>query len=386
MVGAGLFAVASACAGRPGGPPPAQLGSREPAPAATLATSTAASVASSSPVTESPPRLAIDFVAAGANHACAIDRTGEVLCWGDNDARQLGIDCGSACVTPVRVTLEAPAVALELTATSSCALLRDRSVACWGDRKSVARTGGSPAKRLVGGAPGACRLDEQGALSCGGNNHLGRLGFPANETDPPWLQRPARVPVPEPVNGAFIAYQLGCAATASQNLFCWGSPLDCAGPVRIELPGRVRELTGNEGALCVLTTRGEVFAASEYREPAGAGCQDFPFVLEGPLATGARAVACHASPQSGCSDCAGCVIRDDRSVACWHGSTSGQGALPKLEPVAGLAGATQVSVGRGFACALTGAGKLLCWGDNRLGQLGRGATTEGAAPAEPAFP
>ena len=42
--------------------------------------------------------------------------------------------------------------------------------------------------------------------------------------------------------------------------------------------------------------------------------------------------------------------------------------------------AVAVTVGASHACALTGEGAVLCWGDNRDGQLGDGSTTQHSAP------
>jgi alpha-tubulin suppressor-like RCC1 family protein len=45
--------------------------------------------------------------------------------------------------------------------------------------------------------------------------------------------------------------------------------------------------------------------------------------------------------------------------------------------------ATQVEVGRGFACALRGSGRVACWGEAAgLGQLGNGGTEPSAVPVE----
>lgn len=43
--------------------------------------------------------------------------------------------------------------------------------------------------------------------------------------------------------------------------------------------------------------------------------------------------------------------------------------------MSGLSGATAISAGTAFACAVVGAtGEVMCWGDNRRGHLGQGAT------------
>ena len=51
------------------------------------------------------------------------------------------------------------------------------------------------------------------------------------------------------------------------------------------------------------------------------------------------------------------------------------------QPVVGLpSGVTSVGVGNFFACALTAAGAVDCWGENDGGQLGDGLSTDSASP------
>jgi uncharacterized protein YjdB len=69
-----------------------------------------------------------------------------------------------------------------------------------------------------------------------------------------------------------------------------------------------------------------------------------------------------------------CGIAPSGAV-CWGAGTSG------ITAVEGTAGITQLTLGRAHACGLLPGGRAVCWGDNRLGQLGSasaGATT--AAP------
>lgn len=72
---------------------------------------------------------------------------------------------------------------------------------------------------------------------------------------------------------------------------------------------------------------------------------------------------------------------------CWGSNRSGQlgnGATADgLVPVAvnGLAGgAATISAGDGHTCAMTAAGGVMCWGGNRHGQLGNGSTVDSLVP------
>jgi alpha-tubulin suppressor-like RCC1 family protein len=68
---------------------------------------------------------------------------------------------------------------------------------------------------------------------------------------------------------------------------------------------------------------------------------------------------------------------------CWGDGASGQLGIappdagaprPPPQTIAGVADAKRVAAGlSGFACAVTSAGQILCWGANDKGQLGRGS-------------
>lgn len=83
-----------------------------------------------------------------------------------------------------------------------------------------------------------------------------------------------------------------------------------------------------------------------------------------------------------------CGLRADHSVACWGGGTEGLtqtyvlGAdlpdTPTPQTIAGLPRVEHIAAGDFHACALDAAGRVWCWGDNRLGQI-PGATGSGVA-------
>jgi alpha-tubulin suppressor-like RCC1 family protein len=76
-----------------------------------------------------------------------------------------------------------------------------------------------------------------------------------------------------------------------------------------------------------------------------------------------------------------CAVTVDGLVRCWGDGSEGQlgnGAqVGSSTPttVAGISGAVQVAAGFSHACALTSAGGVKCWGKNSEGEVGRGNTT-----------
>jgi alpha-tubulin suppressor-like RCC1 family protein len=86
-----------------------------------------------------------------------------------------------------------------------------------------------------------------------------------------------------------------------------------------------------------------------------------------------------------------CVVTDAGGVKCWGDNESGQlgngttseTPVPGVVNVAGLAsGVTAIAAGGFHACALTIAGGVRCWGDNLYGQLGDGSTEDRSAPVD----
>lgn len=78
-----------------------------------------------------------------------------------------------------------------------------------------------------------------------------------------------------------------------------------------------------------------------------------------------------------------CALMRNGTVECWGLGESGQrgdgmfttfGLAPTA--VMGLTGASALAVGYAHACALLGDGSVQCWGENKEGQLGNGATAD----------
>ena len=76
-----------------------------------------------------------------------------------------------------------------------------------------------------------------------------------------------------------------------------------------------------------------------------------------------------------------CAVRANHTVLCWGFNWQGiVGSNPQLlvyattpVAVAGLSDVTAVDADGYFSCALRSTGNVMCWGDNRYGELGRGA-------------
>jgi len=103
-----------------------------------------------------------------------------------------------------------------------------------------------------------------------------------------------------------------------------------------------------------------------------------------PLTAGPAAAATAVATPMSAGNAFSCGVIDG-GAQCWGSGAIGDGTFhrPTRGPVPGL-GSGVVSVAGGFlsACALTTAGAVKCWGDNRSGQLGDGTTIDRSTPVD----
>jgi alpha-tubulin suppressor-like RCC1 family protein len=147
-------------------------------------------------------------IVAGSGHSCGIRANGDVLCWGYNVYRALGVDNEALTQSVVPVIVEGLSDVASLHsnayANHTCALHGDGTVSCWGYDQygQLGRDSTEPTGRLPGKVPGVsdvisvavgtyhtCALPSEGPPVCWGQNAFGQLG------DGSATQRDAPVPV-----------------------------------------------------------------------------------------------------------------------------------------------------------------------------------------------
>ena len=177
-------------------------------------------------------------LASGQDHACVIDQSGALRCWGQNDHGQLGNHTTTASAQPTPIDeLDKDVVETSVGAAHSCARKRDGSLWCWGDNargqvgdgSQLDRHGpelvtdlGSDVAMVDAGRSHTCVVKTDGSAWCWGDNQHGQLG---DATTDPYRSLPARVSgLANNVARLSIASNADhtCAIEGDGSLSCWG--------------------------------------------------------------------------------------------------------------------------------------------------------------------
>jgi alpha-tubulin suppressor-like RCC1 family protein len=363
-----------------------------------------------------PPVSSSTRIAAGRGHTCALTSGGGVKCWGQNVYGQLGhrgrteIDDNPNPI-PVAVTrLTSWARAISAGSEHSCALTRGGGVKCWGyngygqlghgtgpDSSTPITVRGLArgVSAISAGSSHTCALTSRGGVKCWGLNNAGQLGSESA------LHQPTPVAVDGLATGVAAIAAGGlhtCALMNGGGVKCWGwnyfgqvgngsrdedilSPVDVAG-----LATGVKAISAGYRHTCALTSAGGGVrcwglnedgqlgddSTTDSRTPVG--------VYE--LASGVTAISAGYGHT--------CAVTSRGGVKCWGSNRWGQlgnGASRTISDfpvdVTGLgSGVSAVSAGSSHTCAITSGGGVKCWGYNGEGQLGNDSTTNSSTPVD----
>jgi uncharacterized protein YjdB len=283
--------------------------------------------------------LTFDAVSAGGGHTCGLSPTLEVFCWGQNDRGQLGAS-GPASATP-RTRRGTTFAAVSAGSAHTCGITSEGRIECWGS-SADGRLGsglGGDYKLVVAGGGHTCALRRDGSAVCWGNNGRGQLGDGSQESS----RSPRTVTGGIKFDALVAGGEHTCGLTAAGKAYCWGS--NWTGAVGSgQPPGSVKEPVAVVGGLTFRAlTAGETHT---------------------------------------------CGITQAGAAYCWGGNRSGQlgdGSTSTADrdrpvPVSGIQRFSTISAGASHTCAVTTAGKAVCWGRNDAGQLGNGSTTSSSRP------
>lgn len=283
-------------------------------------------------------------LALGADHSCALLKSGTVKCWGSNQYGQLGIgSIGGTKASPVDVSSLADVAEIHGRATYF-----------------------------------TCALKTGGALTCWGQSGVGQLANPA------YRGNPYPSPVPSSVldvKKLMVAVDHGCAMKGSGAIECWcnyvkaaqANPTDIGG-----IDGGIDTLTGGESFTVIKSGSGALWGFGSDDQgtlPFDGGTVPAPTPLFGGLAV--------ASVVSGSRDTI--VTLPDGGHAGWGFNNARQltvdqyTPVPNIVPLPALNGYKDICLGATFGCGLDASDAVHCWGDNTNKQIG----PNGSASAVP---
>ncbi|WP_423923858.1 cell wall-binding repeat-containing protein [Candidatus Poriferisodalis sp.] len=270
-----------------------------------------------------------------ALHACAVHADGTVSCWGDGSEGQLALGGAGNRYVPVKIPRIDDAADVALSIETTCVLHGDGGVSCWGANRQ------------------------------GGVGHRDTLH---NQ------YTPARVPNLDDAVAISAGPTFFCVIHRDSGVSCWGGSFFDS-PQRVRGLSQVSSLSVADDRACAATTGGEVFCwylRGGRPGPSVKGLHDVLSVSAGSTST--------------------CVVHRDGGVSCWgdnevgqlgHGTRTSRTTPKRL---IGISDAVEVGISLGstpipaHACALRRNGRVSCWGDNSVSQLGDGTTTQRTSP------
>ena len=355
---------------------------------------------------------AVRLAARGGSHACVALRDGTAWCWGANASGQLGTgwnDAGAISAyepRPHRVAGVTSAKSVAATGTgtegTTCVVHGTGEVACFGSnasgqlgRGTAASTRPNPEPAPVEGGLQAKSvvLTNRIALAIGTDERLWSWG--TNELR--LLARSTTGPEDAPANVAALVDAVSvaprsCGGTsyaafvvaADGSLLSWGGGLydqlgrpsslyQDPGPDRIALSGVSSVATGANHACALVRGQVHCWGWNEHGELGTGRKAEELLPARVLLPPGVHAVAVAAGGDNTC------IIAANGDVHCWGANGSKQLGASQLVVSAmplkidGLGEeAVDVAVMDEAICALLRSGSVKCWGENFLGQLGRG--------------
>jgi len=316
-------------------------------------------------------------IAAGGATTCVWTRAGAVSCWGANlwDATDPAA-VPAATTRPVRVPSLDGARGIAV-GSFLCATTADGELRCAPAAAVSALFRRLTSVRSVAvGARHACALRDDGAVRCAGANESGQCGEELTVT-PQTLTPVAGLASADAI---MARGDVSCALRAG-SLLCWGSAF---GSVAASLGGlsdvrradafsRMDPSAPSLG--CAVDGAGAVRCWGR-AELVGLGMTSDP-TRTVPVSAAIDGLAAN---DVGVGEGFACALTRAGGVSCWGLADGCRGGRPAAagevagRPVAlPITGARAIAVGARHACAVVGPTRVMCWGDASSGQLGHGS-------------
>lgn len=390
------------------------------------------------PPIEPDPSAAIDSLAGGGEHLCALSKPARLRCWGSHATGQLGAvideDLGDDELPyegylpghDVEHGIPGSADIVQVSAHDghTCLLTTRGTVRCWGHKSYIGvkakehigddeapsevpyvAVGGRVSQIATGPLRTCARLTD-GRVRCWGLNFGGELGYGLIGTvgDDEHPAEVGDVPLGVAAKQIVGGGDHFCVITETDAVRCWGlnydgqlglgheesvgddEPPSAAGDVPLG-GDKIVQLAVGYVHTCALNAQGEVrcWGLGEHGQLGYANTDDVgddePAEAVGyVMIDGTRAVE-----QIAAGAAHTCAVLEDGAVKCWglgsYGQT-GSGSVENIGDDEHPASVDDVDLGEPVksltlgmqTCALLSAGRVRCWGRNEHGQLGLGTT------------
>ncbi|MBK8251384.1 MAG: hypothetical protein IPK82_01785 [Polyangiaceae bacterium] len=357
-------------------------------------------------------------IAAGNAHACAILADSTVHCWGANAHGQLGKSGGGVSSIPVEVSI---AGAIEVTVGGpaeepekghTCVRTQNNAVWCWGAGESgqlgnggnsdvsdpVEVAGLGPVTNVSAGSLTTCIRKMAGTIACWGSSARGEINEALTDSNVP-----EDLAKPMAATSVTLGDHHVCALLPDSSVACWGANErgqsastagDIVGVNGVEFPVPVSnsQLALGQDFSCALSDKLFCWGDNTDGALAGASGSDLELTPVEIALSGAVRIAAGKDGDTSPDNLGGptgghaCAITDNGTVMCWGNNRKGQlgnGSTSEKEitPVnvntleggtqSDATGATDIALGAEFSCAVTTKGGVVCWGRNDRGQAGQ---------------
>lgn len=242
---------------------------------------------------------------------------------------------------------------------------------------------GFPLASVSTGYQTTCGLDASGQAYCWGGNDYGQLGLGTSGIHDGDYKRTRPVAAAGALRFTRVSVgrDMVCGLDFSGQAYCWGQgwlgdgQLHEAGTPPTPVAGghTFVDIAVNSASACGLTSGGSIYCWAGGNGSLGDGTYN-----TGEVPTDISAGRSYEAIASEAGTA--CAIATGGTVYCWGDNTYGQvgpgeGEGPRVlapTPIAASQPFRAVGVSVDATCALTDAGDVYCWGDNRAGALGLG--------------
>lgn len=374
-------------------------------------TPTASPLAPTATATSAQPAgLSATQIAAGDQHACALDEEGRAWCWGYNRSGQLGDGTATDRDTPAAVASQERFASIVAGRSFTCGLTEAGQAWCWGDNSRgqlgdgtsgagsadedrsspVAVDGGPSFTSLVAGQLHVCGLTSAGEAYCWGAYGSGQLGNDASgdQTSPGRSAEELIFSTLAPGGDTHT-----CGLTEEGTAWCWGSnnagqlgddtTTNARQPEPREVIGghRFRAMVLGSRHTCALDMDGAAWCwgANHVGQLGDGTTETRPEPVQVTSDTRFESISA--------GDAHTCATTATGAAHCWGSNAFGQlGTTDRAEmsatpvTVDSDVAFAALSAAEEFTCGLATDGTVLCWGSNRSGWLGNGTRDPSRTP------